>query len=68
MGHFGASTVHETCLRLEVESDHRLVFFSPRKPPEMPDQSREFLSAARVGAKAVYLHPMLALFLPTMTP
>ncbi len=55
--HFGESTVYETCLRLEVEPVHRMVLFSQRRPPEMPDQSRAVLLAARVGAKAVSLHP-----------
>ncbi len=34
------STVYETCLRLEVEAVCRMVLFSQRRPPEMPDQSR----------------------------
>ncbi len=34
-----------------------MVLFSQRRPPEMPDQSRAVLLAARVGAKAVSLHP-----------
>ncbi len=36
----------------EVEHVRRLVLFSQRKLPEMPDQSRAILLAARVGAKA----------------
>ncbi len=55
--HFGESAVYETCLRLEVEPVRRVVLFSPRRPPEVPDQSRAVLSAARAGAKAVSLHP-----------
>ncbi len=55
--HFGESTVYETRLRLEVEPVRRMVLFSQRRPPEMPDQSRAILLAARVGAKAVSLHP-----------
>ncbi len=55
--HFGESTVYETRLRLEVEPVCRMVLFSQRRPPEMPDQSRAILLAARVGAKAVSLHP-----------
>ncbi len=49
--HFGVSTVYETRLRLEVEHVHRVVFFSPRRPSEMPDQSRAVIFAAGVGAK-----------------
>ncbi len=55
--HFGESTVYETRLRLEVEPVCRMVLFSQRRPLEMPDQSRSVLLAARVGAKAVSLHP-----------
>ncbi len=55
--HFGESTVYETRLCLEVEPVRRMVFFSQRRPPEMPDQSRAILLAARVGVKAVSLHP-----------
>ncbi len=55
--HFGESTVYETRLRLEVEPVRRMVLFSQRRPPEMPDQSRAVLLAARVGVKAVSLHP-----------
>ncbi len=55
--HFGVSTVYETHLHLEVEHVCRVVLFLPRRPPEMPNQNRAFLSAARVGAKAVSLHP-----------
>ncbi len=55
--HFGESTVYETRLRLEVEPVRRVVLFSQRRPPEMPNQSRAILLAARVGAKAVSLHP-----------
>ncbi len=55
--HFGESTVYETRLRLEVEPVHRMVLLSQRSPLEMPDQSRAVLLAARVGAKAVSLHP-----------
>ncbi len=53
----GESTVYETRLRLEVEPVRRMVLFSQRRPPEMPDQSRAIILAARVGAKAVSLHP-----------
>ncbi len=52
-----SSTVYETCLRLEVEPVRRMVLFSQRRPREMPDQSCAVLLAARVGAKAVSLHP-----------
>ncbi len=55
--HFGGSAVYETCLRLEMEPDRRMVLFSQRRPPEVPDQSRAVLLAASVGAKAVSLHP-----------
>ncbi len=55
--HFGESTVYKTRLCLEMEPVHRVVLFSSRRPLEMPDQSRAVLSAARVGAKAVSLHP-----------
>ncbi len=41
--------VYETRLRLEVEPVRRMVLFSQRRPPEMPDQSRAILLAARVG-------------------
>ncbi len=34
-----------------------MVLFSQRRPPDVPDQSRAVLLAARVGAKAVSLHP-----------
>ncbi len=54
--HFGESTIYETRLRLEVEPVRRMVLFSQRRPPEMPNQSRAILLAARVGAKAVSLH------------
>ncbi len=55
--HFGESTVYETCLCLEVEPVRRMVLFSQRRPPEMPDQICAVLLAARVGAKTVSLHP-----------
>ncbi len=51
--HFGKSAVYETCLQLEVELVRRRVLFSQRRPPEVPDQSRAVLHAAR----AVSLHP-----------
>ncbi len=54
---FGESTVYETCLCLEVEPVRRMLLFSQRRPLEVPDQSRAVLLAARVGAKAVSLHP-----------
>ncbi len=38
--------VYETCLRLEVESVRRVVFFSPRRPLKMFDWCRAFLLAA----------------------
>ncbi len=41
----------------EVEPVRRMVLFSQRRPPEVPDQSRAVLLAARVGAKAVSFHP-----------
>ncbi len=46
-----------------------MVLFSQRRPPEMPDQSRAVLLAARVGAKAVSLHPqsLRTRLLPTTT-
>ncbi len=40
-----------------MEPVRQVVFFSPRVNLEMPNQSRAFLSAAGVGAKAVSLHP-----------
>ncbi len=55
--HFGESTVYETVECLEVEPVRRMVLISQRRPPEMHDQSRAVLFAARVGAKAVSLHP-----------
>ncbi len=62
--HFGESTVYETCLRLEVEPVSGMVLFSQRRPPEMPDQSRAVLLAARVS-----LHPqsLRRRLLPTTT-
>ncbi len=45
--HFGESTVYETRLRLEVEPVRRMVLFSQRRPPEMPDQSRAILLCSK---------------------
>ncbi len=50
--HFTTSTVHKTDLFAEVKAVHRIVFLSPWGPPEMFDQSRDFLPAAKVGALA----------------
>ncbi len=47
---FSTSTVHKTGLCAEVEPVRRMVFLSPWGPPEMFDQSRAVLPAARVGA------------------
>ncbi len=54
-----APSTSGTCLTvsLEVEPVRRMVLFSQRRPTEMPDQSRAVLLAARVGAKAISLHP-----------
>ncbi len=62
--HFGESTVYEICLHLEVEPVRGMVLFSQRRPPEMPDQSRAVLLAARVS-----LHPqsLRRRLLPTTT-
>ncbi len=49
------STRHAYALKWNLFS--RMVLFSQRRLPEMPYQSRAFLPAARVGAKAVSLHP-----------
>ncbi len=61
--HFGENAVYKTCLRLEVEPVHWMVFFSQRRPPEVPDQSSAVLFAARVGVKAVSLQPLKSMWL-----
>ncbi len=48
--HFTMSTVHKTDLCAEVEPVRRMVFLSQWGPPEMFDQSRAVLPAAKVGA------------------
>ncbi len=42
---------------LQVEPVRQMVLFSQRRPSEVPDQSHTVLFAARVGVKAVSLHP-----------
>ncbi len=53
------SAVYETCLRLEVELVRRIVLFSQRRPPEVPDQNHAVLLVARIAAKALSLHPQI---------